>query len=242
MESIENNSTGSYYETIYQLKWVGTQSRLGLGKKKFKWLRNPDNLTKAFNTFEFVGLENFISKEQYYDTKMFDSDYRNFDWNGKSLNDICRIMIDSYSDSVEFEKYYQDFWIRRRLEKNDSATYEILKHINRIYTSKSVETFKKSSKEYDSLVYRLLDYDIKMQESDSLTQTKVIIDYFDYLKQMGLEHSAYNLIYEVRPFQYLNINRDSLLLTLKYDTIPEEKYWRIRNDAIWIKSYRDNGP
>jgi hypothetical protein len=240
MESIEQNSTGDYFYLIRQLKWGGTRWGLDLEKKMFMWLRNPDNLMIAFNTFEFVGLEKFISKEQYYQ-KIFDDDYWDYDWNGKSLYDICKIMINCYSDSTGFEKYYQDFWERRKLENNDFATIEILKRIDRIYTSKSVEIIK-TTKDYDTLMYLLLDYDVKMQKSDSLTRTKIIVDYFDYLKRIDLEHSAYNLIFEVRPFQYLNINRDSLLMTLKYDTIPEEKYWTIRNDAKWIKSYRDNGP
>lgn len=240
MESVEHYSTNNYFGTIKHLKWAGTRWGLDLENKMFKWLRNPNNLTIAFNTFEFIGLENFISKEQYYQ-KIFADDYWDFDWNEKSLYDICKIMIDCYSDSSGIEKYYQDFWERRRLEKNDFTTYEILKRIDRIYTSKSVEIIK-TVNDYDTIMFRLLDYDIKMQKSDSLTRIKIIVDYFDYLKRGDLEHSAYNLIFEVRPFQYLNINRDSLLSTLNYDTIPEEKYWTIRNDAIWIKSYRDNGP
>lgn len=206
----------------------------------FTWLRNPDNLMIAFNTFEFVGLENFISKEQYYQ-KIFDNDYWDYDWKGKSLYEVCKIMIASYSDSTGIEKYYQDFWERRRLEDNDLATFDILKRIDEIYTSKS-EVDIKTSKDYDTLMYRLLNYDIKLQKADSLRQKKIIVEYFDYLKRVDLEHSAYNLIFETGPFQHLNINRDSLLLTLHYDTISEEKYWLNRNDGIWIKSYRDNGP
>lgn len=233
MESIEHYSTDSYFNTIQQLKWGGTIYGLDSEIKMFKWLRNPENLTKAFNTFELLGLENFLSKEQYYNKKLFNSDYWSYDWNNKSLNDICKVLIVSYTDSTEIDKYYIDFWNRRRLEGNDFATYNILKRIDNIYASKFIESTKPSN-DYDTIMYRLLDYDIRMQKSDTLTRTKVIVNYFEYLKQIGLEHSAYNLICKVSLFRNLKLNLDSLVYTLKYDTISKEKYYRLSNNAKWI--------
>jgi hypothetical protein len=62
------------------------------------------------------------------------------------------------------------------------------------------------------------------------------------MRHVGLNRSAYNLAFEVTEFDELNLNRDSLLMVLKPDTLTATEYWETRNNARWIQVYRDNGP
>ena len=80
------------------------------------------------------------------------------------------------------------------------------------------------------------------QFRDSINKNDIALSYFNYLKEIGLEHSAYNLIFELQSTKNIAVNKDSILKTLSFDTIPEDAYWRTRNNAEWIKTYRDNGP
>lgn len=84
-------------------------------------------------------------------------------------------------------------------------------------------------------------YNIELNESNDLKRRRIVLSYFNYLKKINLEHSAYNLIFELEITKNLTINTDSLLQTLNFDTIPERNFWQKRNNAEWIKTYRDNG-
>ncbi|MBN1250771.1 MAG: hypothetical protein JXA16_01460 [Bacteroidales bacterium] len=234
-ETIEHNSSGDYLGEITSIKWGGMDI-----KDKYQWIRNPKNMIKFINTIEYIGLKKFISKKEYNE-KLFEDDYWDFDWEGKSLNDICKTLICCYKDTLGQDKYYQEFWLRRKKEQNDKVVYKILNKIDKIYNS-SIEKSHNKFVNYDTTLFKLLSFDINLNNADSIEKLSIIKDYFGYLIDLDINHSAYNLIFEMREYQDLRLNRDSLMNVLKPDTLAEDLYWKVRNDAKWIKSYKDNGP
>ena len=85
----------------------------------------------------------------------------------------------------------------------------------------------------------LLKYDLQLQEFKGNPSKEFLQIYFDYLRSIGLNHSAYNLVVEIYPGK---MELDVVVQILKLDTVSANKYWETRNNARWIYSYRDNGP
>ena len=239
LESVEHGYERECFARIQRLKWFGTRWGYNLENTMFVWLRVPENMTTFYNTVERIGFENFFTKEEY-NTILFDYGERN-DWKGMTLNEICNNLIASYRDTVNLEKYYKEFWERRQVEQNAQNVFEILCKIDRFYSEETIEEYKATGN-IDTTLFNLLTFNIKLNNSDSIQSKKIITEYFDYLTSIGLNHSAYNLIFEIREYQNISVNRDSLLTVLQPDTLSEEIYWRTRNNAKWILSHRDNGP
>lgn len=228
-----------YLEQIRQIREFGTEWGVNPTYKKFQWIRNSDNILMFFQTAKTIGLESFISKTEYNEV-LFDTTYSETGWKGKSLNDICKELIYSYKKSESSEDYYSKFWNRRKNENNDDAVFAVLNQIDSHYNEKNIGIDENSM--IDSVLFNLLRLDIELKSSDSLQKSKAVLRYFDYLRRVELYHSAYNLTFEIDEFDELNLNRDSLLLLLKPDTLSATDYWNTRNNAKWIKAYRDNGP
>jgi len=239
-ESVVHNSKGNYLNEITGLKWGGISYDMQMNLKEFKWIRQSENMIVFFNTVNRIGLEKFISKEDF-NKKLFEDDYWDFDWEAKSLNNICKSLISCFNDTTGHEQYFIKFWDRRRAENNEQSVYDILCKIDNVYNQNLVDQHK-ISEQYDTTMFNLLSFDTELHFADSVQRKKIIIEYFDYLRAKGLNHSAYNLIFEIKEYQDISLHRDSLLQVLQPDTLTEEMYWRTRNDAKWIKSYRDNGP
>ena len=149
-------------------------------------------------------------------------------------------MINAYDNTSDTSNYYNKFWARRKAEKNEITVLKILNETND-YFNKSKEPIIDNGSMNNQLL-ELIRLNVYLNNSDSLNRGLRTLKYFTYLHSIGLEHSAYNLIFELNESKNLNINKDSLLSVLKYDTIPEPKYWMTRNSAEWVKTYRDNGP
>lgn len=205
----------------------------------YQWLRKSENLQETFSVLKKIGLERVLSKANYNEVLFLD-DYRDYDWEGDSLNSIVRKMIRSYGVVGDTANYYHKFWQRRLAEGNQETVNNILIEVDQYYN-------EKINKEVDiqinnEVLYDLINLNVELNECDSIQRATATLKYFDYLCAQGMEHSAYNLVFELRSIEGLNLNKDSLLQCLRYDTIPEELYWNIRNDAQWVLSYRDNGP
>ena len=205
----------------------------------YQWLRQEHNLSQTFNTLKKIGLKRFISETEF-NRPLFNDAYWNYDWEGLSLNDVVKRMIYAYDERTDTSDYFQKFWSRRRAENNDSIVFEILKEIDVLYNQDThhviVETIM------DTQMYQLIRYNVELNESDSSTRPFFAKQYFNYLKASGLDHSAYNLIYELDVTKDIGLNADSMRATLRFDTITETQYWATRNQATWIRTYRDNGP
>jgi hypothetical protein len=237
-ESITFHDDNNLFNFILEFKFIGSGGN-DFRPKEFIWLRNSNNLFDFFETIKKIGLHRLLSKEEY-NRILMENDYWGNDWKGKSLNMIVDSLILTYNSRKDSGDYYTHFWQRRRSEQNDTIVLQILKQTDSFYNLDKIQLTDKINR---NDLYKLMLYNVELNEAkDSLELRYLTIDYFDYLKSNGLEHSSYNLIHETYLNQYVLDKRDSLLRTLNYDTIPEEKYWDSRNNASWIKTYMDNGP
>ncbi len=152
-------------------------------------------------------------------------------WENKSLNEIVEgfLLSDTLSDG---ENYYSKFWQRRRLEKNLNETWQIFQQIDDFYTSKkSLAT----ESEIDTTLYQLLNFDIKLLHSDSLSYPNITLEYFDYLKKVKLEYSALKLIFHNSRLNFSIAFGDSILSTLHYDTLAIVDWEKLSdNKDGWI--------
>ena len=111
------------------------------------------------------------------------------------------------------DKYYREFWQRRKVEKNDSAVYIIIKEINFAIKNKmgsGVLSLNTNPKLVNDTLANLLQIEYR---TDSLTLDLAQQD-FETLRLLGFHQSAYNLLFETYKYQDLNWNRDSLVKTL----------------------------
>lgn len=147
------------------------------------WIRKPENLFIAHNTFKKIGYHNLI------DTSIHEGYYRPFIHNSiptEILGDSLLKTFSSESDSVQ--KYYAEFWARRRAEGNDSAVFQVLTEIYaELYQGQSPEI---THELVNDTIYRLAQ--IHLSE-DNLNPV-VARENFNYLKNIGLHQSAFNLI------------------------------------------------
>ena len=237
-ESIQFQDNTRLLEILLEDKFSGT-GKTDNTAQKYLWLRAPNNLSDFFDVTKKIGLERLLTKEEYNQV-LDEESYWGYAWKGKSLNMIVDSLLLTYLDEHQKENYYSLFWERRRAEKNDEVVFNILNQTKTFYT-KGVIDINEDINRND--LYELLFFNINLNdEKDSVNLQKMTIEYFDVLKSNGLEHSAYNLIFETDYHQFVQEKEDSLLQTLIYDTIPEEVYCEPRNNATWVRTYRDNGP
>lgn len=217
--------TDFYSKLPFDLKFGGIRPFPfdALGKKEYSWLRKPKNLRTGFNAFSQVGLEKFVSRKKYFEKNSYwccDAS-----WENKSLNEIIIGFINSDTISSGIN-YYSKFWQRRRMESNLTETYKIFVHIDRFYNNKKQNT---TYRKMDSVLIGLLDFNTKLMHADATNYKKYIVDYFEFLRAVGLNYSAYKLIYNNSRLEMERNLKDSLIITLKYDTLSFEK-WEALDD------------
>ncbi|WP_205959935.1 hypothetical protein [Flammeovirga aprica] len=227
-----------YYKLPFELKFGGIKPFPydSIGMKDYSWLRNPENLKIAFNAFSTVGLDKFISKEKYFERN---NDWCcNTDWENKSLHEIVTGFINS-DTTTNGSNYYSKFWKRRKLENTHITTYEIFTQIDRFYNQNDHDLIYKNQ---DTILLGLLDFDSKLALSDSIKYQDTAIECFNFLKSVELEYSAYKLICN-NPRLNLDKNlRDSLIMTMNYDTLTVGTWEKLDDNRNgWITSgyYRD---
>ena len=234
LESISHGAANSNCHKIpFDIKFRGIRPYPydSIGKQDFTWLRNPDNLLITFNTLKSIGLNKFVSFEQY-NTNSNDSCY-NTQWANRSLNEVIKGFIES--DTVSFNgDYYSKFWARRRKEGNIKVTYQILKEIHQFYNDGQIKTY---SYPIDTTLNGLLTYDLQLANTEPSSYRNTILNYFNYLKSAKLEYSAYKLIFHNRHLEIPKKYSDSLLTTLHYDTISYETWSRMNDNTNgWMTS------
>lgn len=225
-ESIRHNQLKDYYYDLpFELKFGGIRPYPfdSVGNKDYSWLRKPENLRIAFNAFSTIGLDKFVSREKYFEKN---NDWCcDTDWEDKSLNEIVAGFINSDTTSLDSD-YYSKFWQRRKLENNLAETYKIFVQIDRFYNRNEQSALFKQT---DSILLGLLDFDTRLIHSDSTEYLENSVDYFEYLKSVGLDYSAYKLIYNNSRLDLNKKINDSLIMTMKYDTLSIED-WGSLND------------
>jgi hypothetical protein len=234
LESIRHNPDKDFYYNIpFEIKYYGINPYPldTIEKKEYSWLRNPENLIIFFNTVKSIGLSKFVSAEQYNNQK--------FDWccgsqwENKTLNEIVKHFLQSDTISNKND-YYTKFWNRRRKENNLRETFDIFRQIDCFYNNKCLT---ENLTKIDTLLQNLLSYDINLANSDSALYQEVALSYFDYLKSIKLQYSAYKLIFHNKRINLSKKEKDSFLQTLNYDTISKGE-WENMNDNYngWITS------
>ena len=105
-------------------------------------------------------------------------------------------------------EYYAEFWNRRKVEKNDSIVFDIIREFNSIKSDKNRLNYENQFVN-DTLVDLL-----KIEFSnDNLNSEKAKSDFYK-LKNYGLHQSAYNLLYERAEYSERDLDREKLKLEL----------------------------
>jgi len=236
---------GGYFDLIMECKWggIGLQDFYLTNNKPFDWIKNPENIQILHSTLKKIGYKYFISDSEYHQPMKFQDRFGGMikhDWEELSLQQLIDNFIQTYYQSLRTETsgYFVKFWNRRAKEGNDSELIKVFEDIKRIY-SDSEKLPDYNPKLVNDTIENLLRLDIELQSFNSKPTHEFIVKYFDYLKFIGLNHSAYNLVIE----KYPNLMQvDSVIKILNLDTIPERNYWDTRNNGTWIYTYGDNGP
>ena len=235
------DSNGDYFELIKSFKWGGIDTYF-TNHSPLNWIRNPENLQIAHNTIKNIGYKNFISDSAFNTPMKFQDDFGGMwrhDWEDLSISQIVDSLIDSYNQERSDSNYYNEFWDRRIVEKNEKVLICVLTDIKEIYNQSFKKGCENTNRSINDTITRLLKYDLQLQDFNGKPTGEFLWEYFDYLKSIGLNHSAYNLVIEKYPGQ---IQLDTVVNILCLDTIPDEKYWDTRNNGTWIFTYEDNGP
>jgi len=174
------------------------------------WIRDPKNIKTAHETLRDFGYSNLYTEFELYDSpcQIFGVD--------KYVLKPCNVIVDSliltYGNHERATKYFKEFWNRRIKEGNDSIVYEVIKEIK-------IELFKKEEikiREYyvNDTIKNILRIYLKTPTSDD----QALRD-FKFLKSIGLNLSAHNLLYEWTPYETVKWDRESLDKELLRDTI-----------------------
>lgn len=235
------DSKNGYFDLIKSFKWGGIDTYL-TNNSPLNWIRKPENLLTAHNTIKHIGYQRFISDSIFNAPMRFQDDFGGMwrhDWEDLSISQVLDSLIYCYNQNKPDTNYFKKFWDRRTAEKSDKILICVLKDIKEIYNQSFKTDCKETDLEINDTISRLLKYDLQLQDFDAKPTTDFLWSYFDYLKSIGLNHSAYNLVIEKYPGQ---IQLDTVVKILNLDTISEDIYWRTRNYGTWIFTYEDNGP
>jgi len=173
------------------------------------WIRKPENLLTIHETFKKVGYMNLITDNLLFDNPLIIQDI----YINKQASHLLDSLELTYNQLDIKDKYYREFWQRRKVEKNDSAVYIIIKEINFAIKNKmgsGVLSLNTNPKLVNDTLANLLQIEYR---TDSLTLDLAQQD-FETLRLLGFHQSAYNLLFETYKYQDLNWNRDSLVKTL----------------------------
>jgi hypothetical protein len=186
---------------------------------KNTWIRKTENLKtihESFKKFGYDKLENLFSKNE-----------RGFIIEGIYIKRNFKNVMDSlelsyYKPEIKV-KYYTEFWNRRKVEKNDSIVYEILKEFNSMKSTKNELKYENHFVN-DTLVDLLsIEFDNK-----NINAEKAELDFYK-LKKYGLHQSAYNLLFERIEYSGLKLNREKLKQELT-KTKDYKEPWLIDNE------------
>jgi hypothetical protein len=176
------------------------------------WIRNSENILTVHETFKNSFYKKYLTTETLDQTPFLGG--------GLYYNISLRTKIDSliitYSDHLNSPKYYQEFWTRRQKENNDSIVNLVLTEIQQIINGEKVEI----REEYLNSTFQKL---IDMWTDYENMSTEIALNHFEFFRTMGMNQSAYNLLYESMFYTELDLNRDSLKSLLKTEEIAFDK-------------------
>ena len=241
-KGIYNNGNRPPTRTEYQTDTISTNRYFRYlaynisGFELEDWHRDTLNMIYIHNAIKQIGHEKFISRSDYY--KPFES------WEStySMSNYIDSLIFHFNSPIIDTSNYYSKFWLRRKKDQTDKTLIGILEEVKAIYTGSTID--RKTSNYSNDTISKLIDFDYKLGHiNDNKTEkSDLVYSYFNYLKSIGLEISALNLIKHVDLLDSLEINRDSLILTIKHDTVSKAEWtdlydWDGQGRWIYKKFY-----
>ena len=168
------------------------------------WIRKPKNLIMIHETFKKFGYMDLIGSQLNDNPITLQDIYIN----NKPYNLIDSLII--AFDKKELDvKYYREFWLRRKKEKNDSVVYGILKDIQYAYKSK-LSSQELSIKSAHELVNDTLLELLKIEFPKQALTTELALKHFARLNELGFYESAYNLLFERNEYSGIDWNRERL--------------------------------
>lgn len=170
------------------------------------WIRKPENIRTAHETLKKFGYLKIFSADELATGPCMIWSY---------INKPCHILIDSliltYPPDENDPKYYREFWSRRKREKNDTTVYAVLKEVKDILINK--RRLMHDERLTNDTIYNLLR--IRFTPPGSEAEA---LQNFLYLTGIGLNLSAYNVLYESTWYENLNWDREALRTKLLVDT------------------------
>src|SRR5258708_4171819 len=151
------------------------------------WIRKSKNLKIAHETFKKIGYQNLFSVSELNEAPCWIPGL-NEGVRGKSCRNIIDSLIITHREIGKADKYYKEFWLRRKKEGNDSIVVEILKELKGGIAGNNKLTYD------NKLVNDTVINVIKIRQGPVNDETST--QYFHYLKNIGLHASAYNLLFE----------------------------------------------
>jgi hypothetical protein len=171
-----------------------------------RWIRKPENLLMIHQTFKKFGYKNIFTKAMLSDDIFMVTELY-IKRSGNHLLDSLKL---SYNNSNIKEKYYQEFWQRRKTENNDKVVFNILNDISNDLKDQPVTTFVNNPKLVNDTLLNLLK--IEFKKGKPINQNA--ISDFETLRKLGFHQSAYNLLFERYRYQDVKWDKENLLKTL----------------------------
>jgi len=170
------------------------------------WIRKPENIRTLHETFKKYGYSKIFSDYDLTSNPCMIWSY---------INKPCSTLIDSliitYPNADKSPKYYREFWSRRKAEQNDTTVFTVLKEVKDELINKNKLTL--NDRLTNDTIYNLLR--IKFKQPDNEAEA---IDNFNYLTKVGLNLSAYNLLYESVWYETFTWDKEKMKAKLKTDT------------------------
>lgn len=186
------------------------------------WIRNPDNIRMAHASLLRFGYHNLYSKEDLSHSTCWIPGVEDY------VNKPCEAIIDSliisYADPEAATKYYREFWMRRKVESNDSVVFSVLHDLRTELFSDGVVSLRQD--DVNDTIVNLL----RIYRADTVTNLQAKQD-FDFLVATGLHQSAYHLLFARSRYSDIEWEREVLQSRLMRDTGSLVIYPAIEDDT-----------
>ena len=176
------------------------------------WIRKTQNIRALHETLKKYGYRNIFSADDLASNPCIIWSY---------IKKPCGTLIDSliltYVNADQAPTYYREFWTRRKAEQNDTTVYAVLKEVKEELSNTNPGSFNNNLA--NDTIYNLLRIKFKQPGSE-----KEALDNFNYLVDLKLYLSAYNLLFESMSYTGFSWDRDRLKKKLKPDSIGPSPY------------------
>lgn len=211
MEVITPPSEADWAGELDDLRSLGTNPY-----RSYAWLRTPANMHAAYTTCKAVGLERFVSVEDYWSPVKSWSEHPAY--HGLSYDSMLTCYTRAYGRPGIQDHYYDAFWERRMAEGNASTVYTILMDIQNTYRGLTVEW--EPEKELTDL-RGLLEADLAFRDDTSADRH---CTYARELEALNMHASARALLVKQAHAQQWSWCLDGLHDSLPYWTGTEQQH------------------